>query len=93
MAVFKSFFDDRLISSGLWPPRSPDLSPLDYFLWGYLKDQVYSPVPATLEVLKANIVSEIDRIPFSILQCVINNAIKCSQTCIQGVGGQFGHLM
>ena len=20
-----------------WPPRSPDLNPLDFFLWGYLK--------------------------------------------------------
>lgn len=24
-----------------WPPRSPDPTPLDYFLWGYLKDEVY----------------------------------------------------
>ena len=25
-----------------WPPRSPDMTPLDFFLWGYVKDQVYS---------------------------------------------------
>ena len=30
-----------------WPPRSPDLSPLDFFLWGYLKNKVYSGVKAT----------------------------------------------
>lgn len=24
-----------------WPARSPDLTPLDYFLWGYLKHKVY----------------------------------------------------
>jgi len=24
-----------------WPPRSPDLTPLDYFMWGYLKERVY----------------------------------------------------
>ncbi|XP_050307733.1 uncharacterized protein LOC126744391 isoform X2 [Anthonomus grandis grandis] len=24
-----------------WPPRSPDLSPLDFFLWGHLKSKVY----------------------------------------------------
>lgn len=24
-----------------WPPRLPDLNPLDYFLWGHLKDIVY----------------------------------------------------
>jgi hypothetical protein len=29
-----------------WPPRSPDISPLDLFLWGYVKDKVFSiPVP------------------------------------------------
>ena len=25
-----------------WPPRSPDLSPLDFFLWGYIKNIVYA---------------------------------------------------
>jgi hypothetical protein len=24
-----------------WPPRSPDLTPLDFFLWGYIRDLVY----------------------------------------------------
>lgn len=24
-----------------WPPRSPDLSPLDFFLWGFVKNRVY----------------------------------------------------
>jgi hypothetical protein len=24
-----------------WPPRSPDLTPLDFFLWGYIKSKVY----------------------------------------------------
>jgi hypothetical protein len=26
-----------------WPPRSPDLTPLDIFLWGFVKDRVYVP--------------------------------------------------
>jgi len=28
-----------------WPARSPDLTPLDYFLWDYLKDRVYRTKP------------------------------------------------
>ena len=29
-----------------WPPRSPDITPLDIFLWRYVKDKVFStPVP------------------------------------------------
>ena len=28
-----------------WPARSPDLTPCDFFLWGYLKEQVYKEGP------------------------------------------------
>ena len=37
MAEIQSFFGDRVISKGLWPPCSPDLTPHDYILWRYLK--------------------------------------------------------
>jgi hypothetical protein len=49
--MLKQFFDDRITSKNLWPPRSPDLTPPDYFLWGYL----YSNRPQTTEDLKQNI--------------------------------------
>ncbi|GBN56792.1 hypothetical protein AVEN_23056-1 [Araneus ventricosus] len=26
-----------------WAPRSPDLTPCDFSLWGYVKDKVYAP--------------------------------------------------
>jgi hypothetical protein len=35
--MLNQYFDDRIISNHLWSPRSPDLTPPDYFLWGYLK--------------------------------------------------------
>jgi len=39
----------------LWPPRSSDITPLDFFLWGYVKDKVFStPVPGITN-LKARI--------------------------------------
>ena len=34
-----------------WPPRSPDLTPLDFYLWGHLKDLVYSAEIQTREQL------------------------------------------
>jgi len=38
-----------------WPPRSPDITPLDVFLWGFVKDKVFStPVP-DITNLKARI--------------------------------------
>ena len=45
-----------------WPPRSPDLTPCDFFLWGHIKNQVYSSPPATLEILRERIESEFDRL-------------------------------
>jgi len=35
-----------------YPPRSPDLTPPESFLWDYLKDAVYSTKPATLQGLQ-----------------------------------------
>src|SRR5258705_4541833 len=48
MALIESFFPDRVVSKGRWPPRSPDLSPPDFFLWGMLKGTVYGNKPRTL---------------------------------------------
>jgi len=59
MAEIQSFFGDRVISKEIWPPRSPDLVPPDYFLWGYLKWRFYQNKPRTIDVLKANITEEI----------------------------------
>ncbi|CAH8519229.1 unnamed protein product, partial [Dicrocoelium dendriticum] len=35
-----------------WPARSPDMNPLDFFLWGYLKRRVYKVKPTCVEELK-----------------------------------------
>ncbi|GFY12258.1 putative DD41D transposase [Trichonephila clavipes] len=53
--LLKDTFGDRLISRFgpvNWPPRSCDLTPLDYFLWGYVKSLVYADKPQTLDHLK-----------------------------------------
>jgi hypothetical protein len=43
-----------------WPPRSPDLTPLDFSVWGYVKDKVFvQPLPASLEELRARIAAAV----------------------------------
>ncbi|KAJ4448747.1 hypothetical protein ANN_00138 [Periplaneta americana] len=53
-------FRDRWIGRGspiAWPPRSPNVNPLHFYLWGHLKSLVYSsPVP-DLESLRNRIVA------------------------------------
>ena len=38
-----------------WPPRSPDLTPLDFFLWGYLKQQMFRVKVRDMQHLKQRI--------------------------------------
>ncbi|GFV32619.1 uncharacterized protein TNCV_441111 [Trichonephila clavipes] len=53
-----TFTNDRVISRAFptaWPPRSPDLNPCDFWLWGYLKKLVYRGRLITLADLKDSI--------------------------------------
>lgn len=61
MQVVQAMFPGKVISKRgniEWPPRSPDLSPPDFFLWGFLKNKVYSNKPRTITALKENIRAE-----------------------------------
>ena len=51
-------FEDRIISyraDVIWPPRNWDLTPLDYYWWGAVKDKCYADKPETIDALKDNI--------------------------------------
>ena len=56
----QQYFGQRVISLKteniwIWPPHSPDLTPLDFSLWGYLKGRVYRNDPQNpLEVKPAS---------------------------------------
>ena len=45
-----------------WPARSPDLSPLDYCAWGWMKELVYSVKVVTRDELLSRILDAADRI-------------------------------
>ncbi|GFS78689.1 uncharacterized protein TNCV_3148671 [Trichonephila clavipes] len=74
--LLKDTFGDHLISRFgpvNWPPRSCDLTPLDYFLWGYVKSLVYADKPQTLDPLEDNIRRVIADIRPQMLEKVIEN--------------------
>jgi len=55
------------------PPRSPDTTPCDFFLCGYVKDQVYvPPLPASNPERKVRIRTAIETITADMLQTVWN---------------------
>lgn len=77
-----------------WPPRSPDLSPLDYFLWGYLKENVYKIVrPQNLEDLKERIRTVARSISPVIIQDTIQHFYDRLGFCQIVTGDHFEHLL
>lgn len=85
----RPLFPGRLVSKNGdydWPPRSPDLTPPDFFLWGYLKSKVYVNKPRTLAELKTNIRAEIASITPEMLAKVMENAEKRTHLAIKAKG-------
>ena len=76
MDLLKDEFGEQLISRFgpvSWPPRSCDITPLDYFLWGYVKSLVYQDKPASIGALEDNISRVIGEIPLDMLEKVVQN--------------------
>ena len=82
-----SKFARNFIDKDSWPPRSPDLNPCDFFLWGYLKARVYNPLPKSFEDLKANIDREIKTISKDTLKSTFLNFKKRCELLISAEGG------
>jgi hypothetical protein len=67
------FDDEQIISQGLWPPRSTDLSICDFYLWGNLTGKVYKNNPRTADALKTEIRNIVRSINGDELQRVFRN--------------------
>ena len=92
----KQLFPGRLMSKNgdfEWPPRSPDLTAPDFFLWGYLKSKVYVNKPRTLDELKANIRQEIAAISAETLVKTMENAAKRALLAMQAQGGHLRDII
>jgi hypothetical protein len=93
MTLLKQFFDDRIISKNLWPPRSPDFTPPEFFLWSYLKETVYKNNPRTLVYLKGNIEEAVKKITAETLLRLSRNMCQRMNLSLQENGGHFQHLL
>lgn len=75
-----------------WPPKSPDLTPLDSFLWGYLQNKVYEQKTENIEVLRRKIVASINDINQNHRQFIINTIRKIEQDYINCINNNGGHI-
>ena len=93
MRETESFFKDRIISKNIWPPRSPDPTPADFFLWGLLKSKVYKNTPRTIEQLKDAIRQETEAVNVDTLGTIFRNLEKRIQVCLDVKGDHFQHRL
>lgn len=91
-------YPDRWIGRNgpvLWPPRSPDLTPCDYFLWGCMKQIVYSEAINTQEQLTHRIemaAQQIRDMP-NVFSKVRDSMLRRAQACIDNGGLHFEHFI
>ena len=77
-----------------WPARSPDLTPLDFYLWGFMKSYVYQVDIRTREQLIERIMEAGDVVRQNLQQFNMVRAIrKRLQKCVEQNGGHFEHLL
>ncbi|KAJ8960883.1 hypothetical protein NQ318_020182 [Aromia moschata] len=77
-----------------WPARSPDFTPLDFFLWGHVQNSVFKQRPRNLEDLKVRITAEMRRIPAEVLHRATTVEFKYRLGhCLAVNGAQFEHLI
>lgn len=66
-----------------WPPRSPDLTPPDFFLWGFIKGLVYRTPIRDLTELRERIVRAFQQIPTEMVQRAIVSYQERLNYCIE----------
>ncbi|ERL95808.1 hypothetical protein D910_00344, partial [Dendroctonus ponderosae] len=74
-----------------WPPRSPDLTPLDFFLWGYIKGIVYHTLPTTSHDMKTRIRDAFKTVTPQMLSRVSSGFEKRIYKCLEMDGQHFEH--
>jgi hypothetical protein len=90
-AAIREVFEDRIIRRGLWPPRSPDVSFCDFYLWGNLKEKVYNP--HSIAALQNEITCVIASITVDELQKVSQNLFRRCEACLRAEEGHFQQLL
>jgi transposase len=65
-----------------WPPYSPDLTPCDFFLWGWIKSRVYTTPIATLAELRERIEKAFDDLSMDLINRAIKSYERRLQHCI-----------
>ncbi|GFW84750.1 DUF4817 domain-containing protein [Trichonephila clavipes] len=93
--LIQTFGEDRIVSRHCrypWPPRSPDLTPTDFWLWGYLKSSVYLSGPSSLPELKDAIRRKVSSIHPDMLHSAVAGFVTRLE-CLLSCAGHVEHIL
>ncbi|KAJ4452265.1 hypothetical protein ANN_03783 [Periplaneta americana] len=76
-----------------WPARSPDMSPLDFFLWGTVKDGVYQNILTTPDDMQQRIRQACVSIQPATCRAVLRSFGERLRMCINVNGHYLEHLL
>ena len=78
-----------------WPPRSPDLTPLDFLLWGHIKSLVYETPVSDEATLLARILAASDKVRGmpDVFGRVRQSFLQRCNACIECGGRNFEHIL
>jgi hypothetical protein len=77
----------------MWPPRSPDLNPMDYSIWSLLKQRLGRRRFKSINELKAALKRAWKTITIEELQRIVGQFRRRLEACIAVEGSNFEHLL
>lgn len=89
-------FDERCIGRLMtrpWPARSPDLNPLDFFFWSFLKEKIYQTPVVDIIDLEFRIDAAFLQVTPGMLERCQESVVRRCQCCIEVGGGTFEALL
>lgn len=73
-----------------WPARSPDITPLDFYVWGHMKELVYVTPINSVEELRQRIINAAQQMRTTFTSRVTKTEVrKRIRTCIRNRGAHF----
>ena len=79
----------EFIAPDLWPPNSPDLNPVDYKIWGMIKQRVYQTRICDITELKERLIDVWRGLQQSVVDEAIDDWRKRLRACVHVKGGHF----
>ena len=96
LKYLREIFGDRIISNFCkpkWPPRSPDLSPLDYWFWACAENFIEERDPEDFFGLKQALADFIATLSEQDIRRAVQHFRKRAQACKDVDGEHFEHLL